>query len=216
MCRENGGVWTVTQHGVRGCRCSDGKYLKNVYFEVCATSARRSVRKTLKPTKENKSAWAEKGQAWGISSQRRFLSTAEEVAREFVADVNRGDINSAMGLVNDYDVHPARELDGINRLLRQFSNIGFRDWDLILSRTHSSVAEPEKKRTGCVYFEEFTTTVIDNKNQSRGVGKMHIYCAYYSAENEGIYSQTDANRICHSYHPKRPQFKCKLGRIDMY
>lgn len=216
MCREKGGIWKETLHGQRGCRCADGKYLVNLYFEVCSAGRKSKKSKSLRGVNGIKSQWAEKGSAWSMSRNSRFLPSASEVAKEFVEDVNRGDIDSAMGLVNDYDIHPSRKLDGINELIRRFTEINYRDWDMVKFRKYGAAAEPGEKFTGCIYFEEFTTTLVNKKEDDRGIAKMHIYCAQLSAKNEGLFRRNQAEKVCSTYEPKNKQLKCKLGYIEVF
>ncbi|MCB0366979.1 MAG: hypothetical protein H6624_00140 [Bdellovibrionaceae bacterium] len=219
ICKEQGGTWIKTKHGNTGCKCADGKYLKNVYFDVCSHSRRKVIRRDARP-KEDKpgtgTEWGQKGQAWALSSKRKSLPSPQEVLRSFVQELNAGNVDGAMSLVNDHDVHPSREIDGINELLRRFSSVATREWDLRKLRSFSAVAEPDAKFSGCLYFEEYTTTIADGADESRGLGRMHIYCAHYSAKSKGKYPLAQARNECPKYKPKITRFVCKVGRIDMF
>jgi hypothetical protein len=216
ICHENGGVWKSTSHGQRGCICPNGQYLTNVYFDVCGSVSRTSRRKILTdPSGGPKSEWAEKGAAWSLSSRKRSLSSPKEVVMEFVTDVNRGDIDSAMGLVNDYEVHPSRKVAGIDELLKRFHKIDYREWDFLIQRFYSAIAEPNEKFSGCLYLEESITTIVNGLDTSRGLGKMHIYCVDFSAKKRGRHPISEAKKLCLSYRPKKPDFVCKIGFFKM-
>lgn len=217
ICREHGGKWLVTKHGKRGCKCSDGRFLGNVYFDICSNSKRRWIRKDKPPPQEgqgNMTKWGQKGEAWGLSSKKRSLASPLEVTRTFVQNVNSGDINSAMGLVNDYEVHPTRNLDGINLLLRNFPSVRFRDKDLRRYRVYGAVASPRERFSGCLYFEEHRVKLFDGTDEGRMIGTMVIYCTHFSAKNKGKYPIKQARKQCLNYRPKIPRFGCKVGRID--
>ncbi|MBK7842104.1 MAG: hypothetical protein IPJ71_00195 [Bdellovibrionales bacterium] len=216
ICHENGGVWKSTRFGQRGCLCPNGQYLINVYFDVCGSVSKTSRRRLLTdPSGGPKSEWAEKGASWGLSSRKRSLSSPREVVMEFVTDVNRGDIDSAMGLVNDHEVHPSREVAGIDELLRRFRKLDYRDWDFVIQKFYSAIAEPNEEFSGCLYLEESVTTIVNGLDTSRGLGKMHIYCVDYSAKKMGRHPISQAKKLCLSYRPKKPNFVCKIGFFQM-
>lgn len=218
ICRDQGGTWVITKHGQRGCKCPNGHYLKNVFFEVCHRSKvpahpGETESTTVDPSQ---TTWGQKGQSWALSSQSRTLPEAPQLLAAFLQAVNSRDFDSALSLVNDYEVHPSRELDGVNELLRRFKSVSSREHDLRLVKTFGAVAEPQAQWSGCHYLEEFAATLVDGQDKQRAIGRITLYCAHLTAKDQGKHPIAQARRVCLEFKPVAPKFACKVGRVEMF